>query len=533
MSLQCAQPVMIRMIILCAVYLMGIGFAMATAAAEPPPRPSAQRDGMVVAPHHITTTGSASLVPTGDDGAARIFAAGTPGPALLALLMAGLVMGSGYLGLLLGRSRPELAGPHGFAFLVGATRGPPEIGPAPLALPAPPAAPLQGNAQAMEDVQRLRAIRLLPLPVYEACIDELGRLHILAASQAIGELAMCPVDEFLDQIAWAGRIDWGSCTAASPLLESMAEAVAGQATPQGATLDYRLRRGDGSWLWVRESARVLGREENGSLRILGALTDATREHEFAQAADANARVAAGGLMAANLAHELKQPLAVIALAADNALEALADGETGIADATIRLHRISHHAERARTVATQMRAFAKQESVSLEACGLNAVINSALALMEPRLAGAGVRLEKSVPPGPGPVVLGQPVLLEQVLINLLENALDAMAEVDGERRLSINVGQAREEGCIALRVTDTGGGIPDGIMGRLFTPFFTTKPEGKGTGLGLPLSRTTMRRCGGDVRLSNVSGGTVATIILRLHTPGGAQELLPPPQARDE
>lgn len=494
---------MVLVAIVCALALGPAGSGVAWAALDAP----ARAEGIVVAQHSMTVGDGAAGGPAGA-GQASLSAA------MLALLMSGLVLASGGLGLLLGRKRPELAGPLGLAFLMG-HRAPREGGGAGAAAPAP------SHGPGTEDVQRLRAIRLLPLPVYEASIDPRGRLHILAASQAIGELAMCPVEEFLDQIAWAGRIDWGSCTAATPLLESMAEAVAGETMPEGATLDYRLRRGDGSWLWVRESARLLGREANGSLRILGALSDATREHEFAQAADANARIAAGGLMAANMAHELKQPLAVIALAADNALEALSEGETGIADATIRLHRISHHCERARMVATQMRAFARQESVTLEACGLNAVINSALALMEPRLGSAGVALEKLLPPGAGPVVLGQPVLLEQVLINLLENALDAMAEVPGERRLSIQLGQAREAGCVALRVTDTGGGIPEAIMGRLFTPFFTTKPEGKGTGLGLPLSRTTMRRCGGDVRLSNVAGGAVATVILRLHAPGTA------------
>ena len=109
----------------------------------------------------------------------------------------------------------------------------------------------------------------------------------------------------------------------------------------------------------------------------------------------------------------------------------------------------------------------------------------------------------------PLVLGGLVEIEQVLVNLLLNARDAL-ETQPQRRVEI---RARQHGQnVVLTITDTGTGIPPELLSRIFDPFFTTKPSGKGTGLGLAISRKTMVAIGGSIEARNTGTGTEFTLV---------------------
>ena len=125
------------------------------------------------------------------------------------------------------------------------------------------------------------------------------------------------------------------------------------------------------------------------------------------------------------------------------------------------------------------------------------VRRAVSLLSPRIRKLGPRF--SLESGPGPVVaLGAPPLLVHAVTNLLVNALDAVEERGGASRLQVRVLSAPRR--VQVRVSDEGGGIAEEIKPLIFRPRFTTKPDGKGTGLGLHLARTAMERAGGELRL---------------------------------
>lgn len=372
--------------------------------------------------------------------------------------------------------------------------------PPPPVLPAPPPAGM---------------IEALPTVAYAARIttgDEQS-VRITAVNSTLRQLTGWEAAAFQDVARWQRTIDWGSYPAGPPLLERLAQPVAaGETTPPETQVEYRLRRPDGTWMWLRETAKVVARHPD-HVDVLGCLADVTRERELAAQADSASRVAARGAMAAGLAHELNQPLAVMSLAAENALEALEEGAAGIPEALTRLRRIATQAERAKVIAAQLRSFARLEAAVLEPVSLHAATRAALSLTQSPLRENGIEVDLRLDPAL-PAVRGQPVLVEQVIVNLVLNAKDAMAgRAEGPRKLTILGEPGLEPHEVRLVVSDTGGGIPADAIERVFDPFFTTKSSTKGTGLGLPLCRSIMLRFGGGISLTNLRSGLGAQAVL--------------------
>ena len=284
-----------------------------------------------------------------------------------------------------------------------------------------------------------------------------------------------------------------------------------------ATAEFRFRRADGGWMWLRETARVVGRGPAGA-EVAGALEDISAERELALQAAAAAKFATLGEMAAGLAHELNQPIAIMSLAAENAAEALEAGEGGIEDALARLRRIMAQADRAKAIVTQLRAFSRVDIGAVEPVDLGHAVQGLMVLAGQALRDANVQVQLRLPDVLPPVV-GQVVLVEQVLLNLALNARDALMDRPSDRRrlrIDAEIGPGAEEVC--LRVMDTGPGLTPEVLERLFEPFYTTKPAGQGTGLGLSICRTIMRGLGGRIEAANApegSGmGAVFTLIFR-------------------
>ncbi|RVT96360.1 PAS domain-containing sensor histidine kinase [Rhodovarius crocodyli] len=355
-------------------------------------------------------------------------------------------------------------------------------------------------------------IEALPAGAYAARVLYSGggaEVHITAVNPAIREITGWDPAHFQDSEQWNRSIDWSSYPAGEPLLERLADSAG---TAEEAIVEYRLRRPDGSWMWLRDVARIVARHGT-TVDLLGCLTDVTRERELSAQADSASRVAARGAMAAGLAHELNQPLAVMSLAAENALDALEEGAAGIPEALARLRRIATQAERAKAIAAQLRSFARLEAAVLEPVSLPHAVQGALSLVSGNLKDANVEVEVKLPPSL-PAVRGQKVLVEQVLMNLCLNAKDAMLSREGvAHRLIITAEPGFEPHEIRLIIRDTGTGLPPEVLERVFDPFFSTKPATKGTGLGLPLCRSIMLRFGGGISLDNRPGGGGAEAIL--------------------
>lgn len=230
-----------------------------------------------------------------------------------------------------------------------------------------------------------------------------------------------------------------------------------------------------------------------------------KQNELVQAT----KLAALGQMSAGMAHEINQPLAAIRFYADNAKKLLELGRGAMVREN--LGEIADLTERMARITGQLKLFARKSSGRLEPVSLNEAVEAALALLGNRLRAEGVQLLWQ-PPAAELRVWGDEVRLQQVLVNLFGNALDAMG-ASTERRLEVAV--AASGPACRLVVRDSGPGIAAEAMGHLFDPFFTTKGAGEGLGLGLSISEGILRDFGGQLTAANhPDGGAVFTIILR-------------------
>jgi signal transduction histidine kinase len=173
-----------------------------------------------------------------------------------------------------------------------------------------------------------------------------------------------------------------------------------------------------------------------------------------------------------------------------------------------LEMIEKEAKRSKSITENLLKFARQEKVSLMKIDLNSVATDSAAIVDHQLGINKIRLERKLAPGL-PQIVGNANQLQQVLMNLMINAQQAMEGAPGTVTLSTRLLKADT---LELRVTDTGPGIPQDIQAKIFEPFFTTKPAGKGTGLGLSVSYGIIKDHKGEVRIESAPGKGAAFII---------------------
>ncbi|SDX82760.1 sensor histidine kinase [Citreimonas salinaria] len=226
------------------------------------------------------------------------------------------------------------------------------------------------------------------------------------------------------------------------------------------------------------------------------------------------KLAALGQMSAALSHEFNQPLGAVKSYAENALTFLDRGR--MAEARDNVGRISRMADRMATISQHLRNFARRPKDHVGPVPLRAVVEDAVEIMQARLARSGVTLRGPDWPDAPVWAMGGRVRLQQVLVNLLANALDAMAD---DPAPAINLVLEATEDTLALRVRDHGPGLGDGDLPQVFDPFFTTKDPGRGLGLGLSISYNIVRDFGGTLTAANAEGGgAVFTVTLRRAAP---------------
>jgi len=272
-----------------------------------------------------------------------------------------------------------------------------------------------------------------------------------------------------------------------------------RAEDRGAELVHE----NGQHLLIRETA-----VENVGMIVIG--TDITElRNSQAQAVHAS-KLATLGEMAAGLVHELNQPLGVIRMATGNMLRRIEKDGLDAEYAAKKLERIEGQTERAAKIIDHMRIFARKDDQRTEPFDLSEAVNEATTMMRSQLSGSNILLDESIEREKA-TAIGSKVMFEQVLVNLLANARDAItqrAEQDGEeigKRISVSLSTNGLHATVV--VSDTGGGIPENVRTRLFEPFFTTKAPGKGTGLGLSISYGIINGMGGDITASNTEDGS--------------------------
>ncbi len=210
------------------------------------------------------------------------------------------------------------------------------------------------------------------------------------------------------------------------------------------------------------------------------------------------KLAALGQMSAALSHEINQPLAAARNYADSAAILIDRGEA--ARAKENVGQILSLIDRMAAIARHLRNVARKPDAPLKDIALAAAVDEALVVAASRLEGMTVVVAL---PDDLPLVRAGPVRLQQVLVNLLSNAADAVQDAADRRiELSAKVAGAR----VLLQVRDHGPGVAPAIADRIFDPFFTTKRVGSGLGLGLSISYNIMKDFGGDLRVANAPGG---------------------------
>jgi two-component system sensor histidine kinase TtrS len=248
-------------------------------------------------------------------------------------------------------------------------------------------------------------------------------------------------------------------------------------------------RKDGTSFPVEYSSTPIRDEQGATLGTVVVFRDVTERKEAEERVRRHqaelahvARLSTLGEMASGIAHELNQPLTAITTNARACIRMLESGRDSGEQCSDVMERVAAQAERAGEVIRQIRHFVRKEPPDLRPTPLGLILDTVLGLLRPEAKRASVELAVDQTEW-DPWVLAQEIQIEQVLLNLGRNAIEAMADSPGPRRLVLSARPGRP-GHIALAVTDTGPGLAPDIRERVFEPFVTSKPQGMGLGLSI-------------------------------------------------
>jgi PAS domain S-box-containing protein len=302
--------------------------------------------------------------------------------------------------------------------------------------------------------------------------------------------------------------------------------------PHEAPHEYRSRSRNGRELVIEISSILI--DFDGGPAVLAFARDVT-ERKAMQARLAQAdRLAALGMLSAGVAHEINNPLAYVLLNLELlSRELVKDEPIERAALVARLEEARHGAERVATIVRDLKTFAREDQGVRWPVELEAVLDAALSVVGGEIEKRG-RVTRSY--GQIPTVEGIAARLEQVFVNLLLNAAQALPEGEPERH-EVRLSVSHDSEWIYVKVRDTGVGMTDEIQGRVFDPFFTTKAPGGGTGLGLPICQGIVGAHGGTLEVTSAPGaGSTFTVKLRRFrgAHGGVPvESLAPPSPRGQ
>lgn len=231
------------------------------------------------------------------------------------------------------------------------------------------------------------------------------------------------------------------------------------------------------------------------------------------------KIASLGEIAASIIHELSQPLSIITMAADSALALADEGKADIRRQRTQFEVISGQTRRMAEIITHMRGFLRRDKAEMEPFDPVGSIRDSVTLVDKSFRDANIHIHSRYPIACARV-RGHPVQLEQVILNLLTNARDAIVErrrelcreaADFEGRIEVYLSQTLHE--VTILVADNGGGLREDVADDVFQPFVTTKEAGQGTGLGLPICRGIIAAMGGMIEVKKGRDGAEFRITL--------------------
>ena len=302
-----------------------------------------------------------------------------------------------------------------------------------------------------------------------------------------------------------------------------ASIIAGSVPSNGYETFYQRANGERFPVLIHESPLINedGRQSGWMSAVLD-LSELKQAQELTrqqqEKLDASARLATVGEIGSMLAHELNQPLAAISSYTTGAMNMLAAGTLDPVQLQTALQKAGEQARRAGQIIRSVHEFVKKREARREALDMVTLIESILPLVELQAKGAHVQVQCQLATAL-PQVMADRTLLEQVLLNLTRNAIEAMAACAPEQR-QLRILASAQAQWVRVEVLDRGHGISDDIAGKLFTPFFSAKADGMG--MGLNICRTAIEFHGGRLEhRPNPGGGTIFSFSLPLQTPAGA------------
>jgi signal transduction histidine kinase len=224
------------------------------------------------------------------------------------------------------------------------------------------------------------------------------------------------------------------------------------------------------------------------------------------------RLATAGQLSASIAHEIRQPLAAIASSGSAGLNWLNKRVPDLEEVRIALQTVVRQSHRADDVIKGVRAMFSHDSTVWTKVNLNEIVEQVLALMSRNIAATSIRLNTKLTDNPPPLVMADPVQLQQLVLNLIMNAVEAMTESDrGARMLNIET-RFDQTGSVVLTIADSGPGFDAKVAANLFSPFLTTKA--RGMGMGLSICKSIVERHGGQLTVASIEPhGALLTIVL--------------------
>lgn len=270
------------------------------------------------------------------------------------------------------------------------------------------------------------------------------------------------------------------------------------------SVEFRIIRPDGSTRYIYSTEGVVLDGDGNVVRLVGTAADITERKEMEAQIEASARLSALGMMAGGVAHEINNPLSIIHASGSDLLRRVRADDAVPPEIVARdSERIVQTANRIANIIKSMRHLAREGSQDkLRPASVSQIVKETSDLCRERFKNHSVKL---ILPHIDPAisVSCREVQIAQVLLNLLQNAFDAVMERAGEKwvRLAVVV----QDGAVEFSVTDSGPGIPPQLETKIMEPFFTTKEVGKGTGLGLSLSRRIVEDHGSRLELTEENG----------------------------
>jgi PAS domain S-box-containing protein len=255
-------------------------------------------------------------------------------------------------------------------------------------------------------------------------------------------------------------------------------------------------------------------------RFLGFLKDNSGQHELVKQLLQSERLAGIGDLAAGIAHEINQPLNTIAFGLDNLFDALKAQHTDVAYIQKKADKIFEGILRMRNIIDHVRTFSRdQENYMPMAFDISESISNALSLVSEQYRKQGIRIETKLGKT-SYFPIGNTYKFEQVVLNLLSNARDAIDEKSAKSNQAkdglISIITTQAQGELIISVSDNGIGISNDKLAKVLLPFYTTKEAGKGTGLGLSISYGIVKEMGGEIHIDSTPGeGTTISVIFPL------------------